>query len=432
MTHPSDFNFSDPSVQECPYPLYSAMREHQPVYQVPGLGFHIVSRYQDIVEALGRPDLFSSRLGFRGKEQPASVQAVFEEAGLGNEVPTLVSNDPPEHTRFRRLVDQAFTPKRVAGMEAYMVQVVHEAIDAFIGDGQAEMVGQFCVPVPMMIIADQLGVSREDMGAFKRWSDASVEPLGMMISEERHIQCAREMVEFERYFLDRIRERQRRRTADMLSDVVYAAQDNGEEPMTDAEILSVTRQFLVAGNETTTNTLASAIWLLSRHPDQVRILRENPQLFGRLAEEVLRYESPVQGLFRMTTADVELGGTVIPKGSLVNLRYGSGNRDACVFGDPETFDVTRADARKHLAFGGGIHLCIGQALARQEIKVAMRELLGRVDNLRLTDPGFEVTHHPSAILRGIKSLPVTFDRLDATASMADGPTGSEAAQLRGS
>lgn len=416
MTHPSEFNFADPAVQECPYPFYQAMREHDPVFQLPGMGFFIISRYEDIVEALGRPDLFSSKLGFRGRELPDSVKAVFEEAGLGEEVPTLVSNDPPEHTRFRRLVDQAFTPKRVAGMEAYMVQVVNETIDTFIKAGQAEMVQQFCVPVPMKIIADQLGVSRDDMDAFKRWSDASVEPLGMMITEERHVECAREMVEFERYFLERIRERRACRTDDMLSDVVYAAQDVGEEPMTDAELLSVTRQFLVAGNETTTNTLASAIWLLIRNPDQVRVLRENPQLFGRLAEETLRYESPVQGLFRMTTADVELGGAVIPKGSLVNLRYGSGNRDSCIFVEPDKFDVGRADARKHLAFGGGIHLCIGQALARQEVKVAMRELLGRIDNLRFTDPKFEVTHHPSAILRGIRTLPVNFDRINTAVS----------------
>lgn len=409
MTHPSEFNFADPAVQECPYPFYAAMREHQPVYHVADMGFYVVSQYEDIVEALSRPDLFSSRLGFRGREQPASVKAVFDDAGHGDEVPTLVSNDPPEHTRFRRLVDQAFTPKRVAGMEAYMIQVVHETIDAFIGEGRAEMVHQFCIPVPLKIIADQLGVPREHMDTFKRWSDAAVEPLGMMISEQRQVECAREMVDFGVYFLDRIRERQRQRTDDMLSDVIYAAQDAGEAPMTDAELLSIIRQFLVAGNETTTNTLASAIWLLIRHPDQVSVLRENPQFYGRLAEEVLRYESPVQGLFRMATADTELGGTFIPKGSLVNLRYGSANRDPCVFAEPEKFHVTRTDARRHLAFGGGIHLCIGQALARQEIKVAMRELLGRIDNLRLTDPDFEVTHHSSAILRGIKALPVSFD-----------------------
>lgn len=414
MTHPREFNFEDPAVQECPYPLYSAMREHEPVCLFPELGYYVVSKYDDIVEALRRPDLYSSKMGFR-REPLASVQAVFDEAGLGAEVPTLVSNDPPEHTRFRRLVDQAFTPKRVAGMEAYMLEVVHETIDTFIDAGQAEMIQDFCVPIPMKIIADQLGVPREDMGAFKRWSDAAVEPAGRMLSEERHVQCAREMVEFERYFLERIRERQKQRTDDMLSDVVYASQDVGGEPMTDGEMLSVARQFLVAGNETTTNTLASAIWLLIRNPDQLKVLRENPQYFGRLAEETLRYESAVQGLFRMTTEDVVLGGTPIPKGTLVNLRYGSGNRDADVFEDPEKFDVTRDNARKHLAFGGGIHLCIGQALARQEIKVAMRELLSRIDNLRFTDPNFEVTHHPSLILRGIKSLPVSFDRIEAVA-----------------
>lgn len=416
MRNPNEFNFADPEVQETPYAFYGALREEQPVFQPPGMGFLIVSRYEDIVTALGQPNLFSSALGFKGTTgKPAAVQKIFDDAGYGDELPTLISNDPPAHTRFRRLVERAFLPKRVAGMHDYMVTLVNEIIDGFIDDGQAEMMEQFCVPFPMTVIADQLGVPREDMGDFKRWSDAAVEPSGKLISEERHIECAKQMVEFELYFLERIRERQKQRTDDMLSDMIYASQDVGEEPLTDAEMLSLTRQLLVAGNETTTNALASAIWLLIRNPDQVAVLHDNPQLFGRLAEEVLRYESPVQGLWRMTTADTELGGTPIPKGSMVNLRYASGNRDAEIFANPEQFDVTRTDARHHLAFGGGIHLCIGQALARQEIKVAMRELLGRIDNLRFTDPGFVVTHRPNMMLRGIHSLPVSFDPVAAGA-----------------
>ena len=408
MTHPQDFNFTDPEVQECPFPFYASMRDEAPVYQVPGLGIYIVSRYEDIMTALKEPLLFSSKLGFLAREIPASVQKVYDDAGLGEEVPTLVSNDPPEHTRYRDLVDRAFTAKRVAGMEGYMLEVINETIDAFINDGEAEMVSQFAVPIPMKIIADQLGCSRDDMADFKRWSDSAVEPLGMLLTEERHVACAKDVVEFERYFLERIRDRRKNRTDDMLSDLVYATEGE-EKELDDRELLSISRQFLVAGNETTTNTIASAIWLLIQNSDQVDVLLKNPELFGRLAEEALRFESPVQGLFRMATEDTELGGTKIPKGSTVNLRYGSGNRDECVFKNADKFDVQRTDARRHLAFGGGIHLCIGQALARQEIKFAMKILLERIENMRFADPNFEVEHHPSMILRGIKKLPIKFD-----------------------
>lgn len=416
VKHPGDFKFTDRDTQECPYDFYRALRNEAPVYKVPETGFYIVSSHELIMEALRQPLVFSSRLGFRS-DAPEEVKRVFEEEGFGEEVPTLVSNDPPEHTRFRKLVENAFTPKRVASMEAYMVKIVDEAIDSFVERGEAEIVSEYAVPIPMKIIADQLGVAREDMDRFKRWSDASVEPLGMMISKERHVECAYQMVEFERYFLERLQERRRQRTDDMLSDLVYA-QVEGERQLNDRELLSICRQLLVAGNETTTNTITSGVWLLARHPEQVRVLREKPDLFGRLAEEVLRYESPVQGLFRMTTEDTELGGVRIPKGSRVNLRYGAANRDECVFANAEDFDPQRTDARRHLAFGNGIHHCIGQALARQEIKIALRGIVERLDNLRLADPDFEPEHHPSMILRGIKALPVTFEKRHATALVA--------------
>lgn len=409
VKQPDEFKFTDPSVQECPYEFYGALRAKAPVYKVPETGFYIVSSHELIMEALRQPLVFSSRQGFRPGLVPEEVRRIFEEEGYGEEVPTLVSNDPPEHTRFRRLVEHAFTPKRVAAMEPYMADIIDEAIDAFIERGEAEIVAEFSVPIPMKIIADQLGVAREDMDKFKLWSDASVEPLGMMISKERHIECARLLVEFERYFVDRLEERRRKRTDDMLSDLVYA-QVEGERPLDTRELLSICRQLLVAGNETTTNTITSGIWLLATHPTQVRVLREKPELYGRLAEEVLRYESPVQGLFRMTTQDVELGGVTLPKGSVVNLRYGAANRDECVFADAERFDPQRTDARRHLAFGNGIHHCIGQALARQEIKLALKAIVERLDNLRLADADFAVEHHPSMILRGIKRLPVKFEK----------------------
>jgi len=408
MAQLSDFNLMDPKTQECPYEFYGLLRKEAPVYKMPDTGFYIVSRYDDVFKALRDPGVFSSKLGFNPIEIPKEVDEVYEKEAFGKPVDTLVSNDPPEHTRFRDLVDHGFTAGRVRKMMPYIKEIVNEVIDGFIDDGEAEMVTQFAIPVPMMIIADQLGVPRKDMDKFKLWSDAAVEPLGLMVTKERHIECAKLSAEFHRYMYDRMEERRKEPQDDMLTDLIQARVE-GERELNTLELLSIAGQLLGAGNETSTSALASGIVLMIQNPEEMEKCREDRTRYATLAEEVLRLEAPVAGLFRRTTEDTELGGVKIPEGSVVNLRFASANRDEGTFEGADKLDVCRQAAGKHFSFGAGIHHCIGAQLARREIELGLECLNERVKNLRLVNPeGLE--HAPSFILRGLKEVRVTFDK----------------------
>lgn len=404
MPSPSDYSLIDPKVQECPYPFYAAMREQDPVYQMPETGFFIVSRYADCMEALSKPELFSSKMGFRIMEDPPEVKKIFADA-YGDIVDTLVTNDPPSHTRFRKLVNTAFTAGRVAKMVPYIEQVIVDTLNDMAGRAELDIVKEYAVPVPMKIIADQLGVPRDDMDKFKIWSDASVEPLGGMIDKARYIEVAKLIVEMQHYFVRRIEERRQKATDDMLSDLVNAKLD-GERPLDTVELLSVIQQLLVAGNETTTNTISSGILMLCRDPAIFAALKASPGSCATFAEEILRLESPVQGLFRKTTQETVLGGKKIPKGAMVNLRYGSANRDEQKFGCPAQTQLDRENPRAHLAFAAGIHTCIGAQLARKEIELAMKIFVTRLEGVKVAASQGPLEYYPSLILRGLKNLRV--------------------------
>lgn len=412
MTVSESTSLLEPSVQECPWDLYKSLRDEQPVYKDPKLGCYILSRYDDVLQALRMPDKFSSKMGFRPGKAPPEALRIYNEEGFGEQLNTLVSNDPPSHTRYRVLVDKAFTPSRARKMEPYIDSIAHGLIDSFIDQGHVDMHARFSVMLPLTVIADQLGVSRDDLAKFKEWSDASVAPLGLMISDEEHVVVAKKLVEMQHYFVARCEERRTSPKDDMLTDLVQARVE-GERPLDTKELLSIIGQLLVAGNETTTSAISAGVMLLIKNPDQAALLRDNPASYENLAEEVLRIDSPVQGLFRMTTEDVEIGGQVIPKGAIVNLRYGAANRDERRFDKPDRFDACRKGAGAHLAFGAGIHHCIGAQLARREIIVGLRALNERLDDLRLAVSEESLRHFPSVILRGYTTLPVSFKKHDA-------------------
>lgn len=407
MTQPKDFDLSNPDVLECPYPTYQNMRDDDPVYFDKKLGFWFITRYDDCLSAIKNTEVFSSKMGFRPGSIPDEVDRIFNEEGFGNLPDTLVSNDPPSHTRYRKLVDRAFTAGRVAKMESYIGAVVNELIDEFVDDGSAEIMSRFAVPVPMYIIADQLGVPREHRDLFKEWSDAAVEPLGLMISDERKIECAKRAVTMQHYFAKVFESRRNEPKDDLITDLVTKQVDG--EPLGLPELLSILNQLLVAGNETTTSAIGAAIVRLAQEPELAERLAREPELSDNFAEEILRHESPVQGLFRMTLDDVEVAGTLLPKGSLVNLRYGSANRDERKFDCPAQFNVDRRNASAHLAFGAGIHHCIGAQLARREISTAVRMLTLRLKDIRLAEPD-AVRHAPSIILRGLPLINITFSK----------------------
>ena len=410
MTDYSESSLFQPDIQEQPFDYYAWLRHEAPVHHMKDAGMFIVSQYDLVLQALKQPMLFSSKLGFAAnRDIPSAAREIYEKEGYGVQVNTLVSNDPPDHSRYRNLVNKAFTAARVRKMEAYIQTISNELLETILkkGTNKAEAVSEFCVPLPMMVIADQLGVPREHMAQFKEWSDTAVEPLGMMLSEERQIHCARKQVEFQHYFADRLEERRAAPQDDMLSDLVQARVE-GERPLDTSELLSIVGQLLVAGNETTTNALGAGIYWLTQNPDQIELCRENDDLIENVAEEILRIDSPVQGLFRVTTQDAELGGVKIPEGSMVNLRYGSANHDEIKFDAAEKFDVTRKNASAHLAFGAGIHHCIGAQLARKEIQCGMRTLITGLKNLTLAADN-ALQHHPSFVLRGLKALNIEFE-----------------------
>lgn len=374
----------------------------------------IVSRYSDINEVLAKPLVFSSALGFQAQQRSEysdEVDALYRAHGVPPPQ-SIVTSDPPYHTRIRSLMDKAFTAHRVAAMEAYMTQVAGELLEPALGLTDMEFVSQFAIPFPIYIIADQLGVPRERFKDFRRWSDATVEPLGRMLTRERALWCAEQIVEMWHYIDERVQERRIAPSEDMISDLVHARIDDPENPMLNQhELFEVVSAFIVAGNETTTTAIGNAMLTLARNPglaDQMAASLDDDRSFTRFAEELLRLESPVQGLPRVTTADVELSGTVIPKGSMMILSYASGNRDDSKFDCPEQFDITRRNVGQHLAFGGGIHRCIGAMLARMEIKVAMREVLRRITDIRLAVPEGEIRYVPSMVVRALTALPIQF------------------------
>ena len=412
---PSDItsaNMVTPEVLECPYHYYQRVRDEAPVHQTP-LGFWAVSRYEDVMHMVRDPERFSSQSVSNRIVAPPPPEVVEIEKQGYKPVDTLLSNDPPSHTQFRALVNKAFLPKRVAQLEDSIRAIANDLIDAFIDDGKVNLVEQFCIGVPLTVIADALGVDRKDMPKFKRWSDDSVAPLSGLLTPERQVECARSRVEMQHYMAERVRERQESPKDDLLSDLVMARFDSGEragEGLTMEEMQSVIAQLLVAGNETTTNLIAMGMYHLVENPDQMAKVRANRDLIPNLVEEALRLEAPVQMLPRRTTTDVTVNGVDIPKGSLCMAMYGSANRDERKYPNPDAFDVERDNARTHMAFGQGPHFCPGAALARSEARIAFELLLSRLDNIAFA-PGVEPTDRElSMTLRGLTALHLTFTK----------------------
>ncbi len=396
----------DMDVIECPYHTYKKLREEAPVNKDPLAGFFTVTCYADVVKALKDTTTFSSSV--TELLAPAEMRTKFEDYGGYPSVETLITVDPPKHKFYRTPINKVFSQVRVNHLEPYIQRLVDELIDKFIKDGKCDFVSQFTVPLPMIIIADQLGVPRSDIGVFKQWSDALTQQISGVSTREQKIAASKLMLEFQKYFARVIGEKRANPTNDIISDLVRARMENGE-PMSTPELLSILNQLLAAGNETTTNSLSKGMMLMLQYPDQMQLVLDDMSLVENLTEEVLRFDGPVQGLFRITTCDTTLGGTFMPRGAAVMLLFASANRDEAQFEGAETFDVRRENAARHLAFGQGTHHCLGAMLARKEMNLAFKTILTRMKNLRLA-PGHADPHHePSIILRGLKELHITFD-----------------------
>jgi cytochrome P450 len=405
----ADFDFLSPEVIEDPMAANAAARRDAPVYQLPGTSIFMVSTYDLIAEACANPEAFSNDFGslLEGHaREDAEIASVIAQGWP--QVATLLTADPPAHTRFRKLVNLAFSPVRVNKIEGHIETIVDGLIDGFISQGRCEFVGAFAAPLPLTVIADQLGVPRADIAQLKEWSDAVADRLGGMLTRDQQLECARKIVALQHYMKAKLDERREHPKDDLLSDLVHA-QLADERPLDTAELLNIVQQLLVAGNETTTNALTAGVLNLAQNPGECAKVVADPSLLKGMVEETLRLESPTNSMWRIVKHETVLGGVTLPKDSMVLLRFGSGNRDAARFEDPDRFDVARKNAHMHLAFGRGIHSCVGAMLSRKEMTVAFRRLTARLQHLRLAaDNDFK--HYNNLLLRGLRRLNVEFDR----------------------
>lgn len=395
-----------------PFDYYRAVHEAGvAIEHLEEMNTYVVYSYDLCSEATTKPEIFSNDFtALMGRESDQEIQAIL--ATGWPDLPTLLTADHPVHTRNRKLVNLAFSAPRINAIEADMRNKSIELIEAFADRGECEFVEEFGVPLPVAMIAGQIGLD-DNPKQVKLWSDAAVDRFSQMVDFERKKECVRSLVEFQHYMKGLIDDRRANGGNDLLTDLVEAWIE-GETPLSDPEIMSLMQQFMVAGNETTTSTLAGGLLQLIRNPDQMAKAKaaaggRDPKVIGNLVEEALRYETPTAGMWRIVKADTELGGVAIPNGAVVQLRYAAANRDPGRFPDPDRFDIDRTNARTHLSFGKGPHMCVGNMLSRKEMLVAFDELLERLDNFAVADES-EIRILRNILLRGVTHLPITFTR----------------------
>ncbi len=408
MTDPTDL--MDPAVQACPYALYSRLRREAPVWRMPKTGFHLVTSHALCQQVISQPDLFASGVSPMALKPSGIPQGVIDTYQKDGWLPkaSCSTSDPPRHTWVRSLLDRLFTASKVRSMVPFIEATAERLIDRFIDDGSCEFVKAFAHPLPMMIIAEQIGVADGDIEQFKRWSDAIVEPFAMMATPEREVECARLVVEMQHYFKDRIDARRQKPADDLLTILSEARDEQGELLPMDELLSIVTIDLLASGNETTTAAISSALLLLIENPDVCARLVADPAAIAVFAEEALRLESPAQGMFRRVTRATELAGVALAEGDLLNLRFGAANRDETVFTPADRIDLDRHAPGRHLAFGMGRHHCIGAPLARQELIISLTVLLRRLKDIGLANPEQPLRHDPSFFGRNLTSLPIVF------------------------
>ncbi|MBI1179365.1 MAG: cytochrome P450 [Alphaproteobacteria bacterium] len=413
MSRLDEMNFFDPQTVECPFAFYQAARAEAPVYKlpnspIPGRDVWLVTPYKLVHDVLRDWKTFSNRfahlMSARGQRDP-DVEAIMAEGFPP--VETMLTQDPPAQRNYRNLVNKAFSAGRVNSMEGYIRQICDELIDAMSAATECDFFEAFAIPLPVYVIADQLGVPRTDLPRFKRWSDDVIASLSQMGGKEEQLQGARSVVEMHKYFAAVVESRRAAPKDDIISDIANATLDEGRL-LTLPEALSIIQQLLVAGNETTTNALAGGLGYILQTPGLADKLAADPSLIPNTVEEILRLEAPTKHMWRIVKEDTELGGVALPEGAILLLSYDAANRDEGKFEDGDAFDPCRGNAGAHLSFGMGIHFCVGALLARKEMTIAYQRLFARLTDLRLTPGRNELRHIASILHRGLTGLHISY------------------------
>lgn len=398
------FNPFLPEFRRDPYPAYRRLRDEAPVYFSPSLRGWILTRHRDVVAVLSDPRFSVDRRkanAFRKLNPFAALHPEFGEAIYRS----LLMLDAPDHTRLRKLVVKAFTPRMVERLRSRVETLVDEVLDAAVARGEMDLIADLAYPLPVVVIAEMLGIPAVDRARFKRWSDDLVGLLDPFQAENGLGDAQRAYLDLVAYLQPILDSRRTEPRDDLISGLVAARE--GGDALTDAELKSLCMLILGAGNETTTSLIGNAVLALLRHPQERRRLAADPTLARNAVEEFLRYDSPVQFTDRVALEDLEIDGKKVRRGQLVGLVLGAANRDPEVFSDPDRLDLSRAEI-PHVAFGYGAHFCLGAQLARLETEVAIRKLLERFGDL--DGPPEPPSRKHSMVLRGPTRLPLRRER----------------------
>ncbi len=400
---------------ECPYSLYQRLHAERGVAVDPAVGV-VVAGYDDLVDLSTNTATFSSsitqdgrgprHMGVNSDAVQDDVEEILSEAHPI--VNALFTADPPVHTRHRKLLSKALSPRRVRALEAPIRTVAEDLLDAFSEDGVVDLLPQFAVPLTVTVIADVLGVERDNLWSFKEWGDQMISGNIDILSHEQRRRVARAVVELHQYFVPRIEDRRNAPRGDLLSEMVNAS-EAGEAPLTTAELLPIIDQVMLAGHETTTNLIGNGTLVLLRDVALADRLRGDLSLIEPFVEEVLRWDPPIQCTYRRATRDAEVAGFGVKEGDMVIPVWGAGGYDTTQFPEPQTFDIDRPNVRKHMGFGHGPHFCAGAELARLEARVAFELLLTRLPGLRLDEAESDLSHLPSFASRGYKRVVLRFE-----------------------
>jgi cytochrome P450 len=392
------FNPWDESYRANPYPHYEALYGRPPHLMNLFIPMALVACYSDALAILRDPERFSS-------VPPMSPFLEMRLAVFGR-APRVVFSDPPVHTRLRKLVSKAFTPRRIKDLEPRIREFTTMLLDRAVRKGEFEVMADLANPLPVMVIAEMLGVSHDDYEQFKQWSDLVIEADNVAPGVEMPGYIVDAFNALRAYFIDEVEKRRRNPGADLISALV-AARDEADA-LSEEELITFVVLLLLAGNETTTNLIGNGMLALGRNPDQLAKLRGDLSLMPRAIEEMLRIDGPVQATARYPKIDVEVGGVEIKANTPTFVIVAAANRDPAQFPEPQRFDITRTP-NEHLAFGNGIHFCLGAPLARMEGAIAITTALERFPRLRLAAPDVSPTYKGSYFLRGLSSLKMALD-----------------------
>jgi len=413
-------NLQKENIRANPYPFYETLRTQDPIHWDAEMGFWVFTRYDDIA-SLYLDERFSRAQGLmRNFERLHEHEKQIAQPVYHSFSKTVFYSDPPGHTHLRSLMNHAFTPRYVERLRPFIQQTVNDLLDS--ANDEIDVIQALAYPLPVMVIAELIGLPASDRDKFKNWSDDLFAILGTVKNKPQHLleRAAQSLGEMTEYIKDLANKRRENIGEDLLSILLSVSDVDGcpvphhssgqliREPvasatLTEEELVANINILLSTGHETTTHLIGNGILALLQHPDQLKLLKENPALLDSAIDEILRYDNPVQITYRSALEDSEIKGKLIRKGDLVNTILGSANRDPERFNNPNTFDITRSEGR-HLSFGLGIHYCIGAPLVKLEAEIAFETILHRFPNLQLKSDILEWQEHP--IFRGLKKLHV--------------------------